>query len=114
MAHAAKYLAGGQRAGASRGMACHRRRIGATCSATPHAQSALAARLLMQPASTAGQGAEADTLLDVGETARRLGTTKDWLYRHADQLPFTVRMGPRQLRFSAKGVERYLRQRQGR
>ena len=77
-------------------------------------QSALAARLLTPPASTEGHAAEGDTLLDVAETARRLGTTKDWLYRHANRLPFTVRMGPRQLRFSANGLARYLRQRQGR
>ena len=77
-------------------------------------QSALAARLLVQPAPTDGHGTDADTLLDVGEAARRLGTSTDWLYRHADRLPFTVRMGPRQLRFSAMGLARYLRQRQGR
>ena len=76
--------------------------------------SALAARLLSEPAPADGPEPDADTLLEVAEAARRLGTTKDWLYRHAQRLPFTVRMGPRQLRFSAKGLERYIRQRQGR
>jgi len=54
----------------------------------------------------------ADTLLDVGEAAKRLATTRDWLYRHADKLSFTVRNG-RQLRFSAAGIARYIRERQG-
>jgi excisionase family DNA binding protein len=77
-------------------------------------QTALAARLLGEPEPAGAPEPEADALLEVGEAARRLGTSKDWLYRHAHQLPFTVRMGPRQLRFSAKGLERYIRQRQGR
>lgn len=51
-----------------------------------------------------------DHLLTVEEAAQRLGTSKDWLYRHANKLPFTVRLGSRQLRFSAKGIEqRYLK-----
>ena len=56
---------------------------------------------------------EEDVLLDVDKAAQRLGTSKDWLYRHADKLPFTIRLGARQLRFSARGIERYIRQRQG-
>ncbi len=54
-----------------------------------------------------------DELLDVEEAARRLSLSCDHLYRHAKELPFTVRIG-RRLRFSAKGLERYIRQRQGR
>jgi predicted DNA-binding transcriptional regulator AlpA len=54
-----------------------------------------------------------DRLLDVEEAARRLAVSPDWLYRRATRLPFTVRPG-RTLRFSARGLERYLRQRQGR
>ncbi len=57
---------------------------------------------------------EEDVLLDVDKAAQRLSTSKDWLYRHADKLPFTIRLGARQLRFSVKGIERYIRQRQGR
>jgi hypothetical protein len=45
-------------------------------------------------------------------TSARLGTTPDWLYRQAKRLPFTVRLGPRQLRFSSRGITRYIRQRQ--
>jgi hypothetical protein len=60
---------------------------------------------------TAREPAE-DTLLDVSEAAKRLATTRAWLYRHACHLPFTVRNG-RQLRFSAAGIARYIRERQG-
>lgn len=55
-----------------------------------------------------------DRLLMVGEAASMLGMTKDYLYRHADQLPFTVRPSAKQLRFSKAGIQRYIRQRQGR
>ncbi|MGD0950449.1 MAG: helix-turn-helix domain-containing protein [Candidatus Binatia bacterium] len=53
-----------------------------------------------------------DALLDVTEAAKRLATTKDWLYRHAAGLPFTVRQG-RLLRFSSQGIDRYIRERSG-
>jgi predicted DNA-binding transcriptional regulator AlpA len=53
---------------------------------------------------------QSDELLDIDETARRLGTSKDYLYRHHARLPFTRRMG-RSLRFSALGIEKYIRQR---
>ncbi len=61
--------------------------------------------------SGAGEG---DRLLTVEEAAHRLGVSKDFLYRKARVLPFTVRLGPRQLRFSLRGIERHIRQRQGR
>jgi len=54
-----------------------------------------------------------DRLLDAQEAANKLGASKDYLYRHASKLPFTVRLG-RQLRFSEAGMERYIRQRMGR
>lgn len=54
-----------------------------------------------------------DRLLLVDEAASMLGMTKDYLYKHADQLPFTVRPAPKQLRFSKLGIQKYIRQRQG-
>ncbi len=54
-----------------------------------------------------------DQLLTVEEAARRLGASEDWCYRHAKQLPFTVRLGTRQLRFSLRGLERWVQARQG-
>ena len=58
-------------------------------------------------------GAAHDELLDIEEAAHRLSLSTDWLYRRAKELPFTVRLG-RGLRFSARGIERYIHQRQGR
>jgi excisionase family DNA binding protein len=77
-------------------------------------QGALSARLLrvFMDEQVQDYAAKADRLLTVGEVARRLAVTKDWLYRHAGELSFTVRMGSRGLRFSEMGIERYLRQRQ--
>jgi predicted DNA-binding transcriptional regulator AlpA len=48
-----------------------------------------------------------DELLDVREAARRLRTSVDWLYRHADEFP-VVRIGSRQLRFSSRGLEDWI------
>lgn len=63
-----------------------------------------------------GQGqspSDGDRLLDVDEAARKLGKSKDYLYRHADDYSFTVRDG-RSLRFSEQGIEKFIRQRMGR
>lgn len=64
-----------------------------------------AAQPLAQPALP-------DKLLTVTEAADKLSLTTDYLYRHARELPFTVRTG-RHVRFSLVGIERYIRQRQG-
>lgn len=53
--------------------------------------------------------APADELLGVEEAARRLGMSKDYLYRHHNILGFTRRMGKRLL-FSSLGIERHIRQ----
>lgn len=57
---------------------------------------------------------DGDRLLTAFEAAQRLGATEDWLYRHANTLPFAVRVGKKHLRFSEVGIERYIRQRTGR
>src|SRR5262245_9099851 len=57
--------------------------------------------------------AEQDRLLTVEDAARTLGVSKDWLYRRAEKLPFTIRLG-RTLRFSAHSLARYIRSREGR
>jgi hypothetical protein len=75
-------------------------------------QSALAARLLAVQGHHVSLPAE-DQLITVTEAAERLGTSHDWLYRNAPKLPFTVCIAPRQVRFSVKGIERYLHARQG-
>jgi excisionase family DNA binding protein len=77
-------------------------------------QSALVGRILAAPAGEprGTDGTGEDRLLDVDEAAQRLGTSTDYLYRHSRKLPFTVRIGSR-LRFSARGIERFIRTRQG-
>jgi excisionase family DNA binding protein len=79
------------------------------------AHGVLIARLLEAPENGAGapQVAPEDRLLGVEEAARMLNVSRDWLYRRVGRLPFVVRLG-RTVRFSARGVERYIRQREGR
>ena len=51
---------------------------------------------------------EEDLLLDAEEAAKLMSVSEDWLYRHAKKLPFTRKLGPKMLRFSALGVQKYL------
>jgi predicted DNA-binding transcriptional regulator AlpA len=48
--------------------------------------------------------------LDVTEAAKRLGMSRDWLYRHAAELPFAVRIG-RRVVFDSVALERWNRRR---
>ncbi|HEY6293324.1 MAG TPA: helix-turn-helix domain-containing protein [Terriglobia bacterium] len=67
-------------------------------------------------ASANGQEQEepqGDHLLTIEEAATKLRSSKDWLYRHAATLPFTIRRG-RSLRFSDQGIEKWIAQRAGR
>ena len=54
------------------------------------------------------QRPEVDELLDVAEAGRRLGVSKDYLYRHHRNFTFTRRVG-RKLLFSAEGIEKHIR-----
>lgn len=54
-----------------------------------------------------------DKLLDVEEAARRLGVGRTWLYKRTSKLPFVVRLGHKKLRFSANGIESYIRRHRG-
>jgi hypothetical protein len=49
-----------------------------------------------------------DRLVDVTEAAKMLATSEDFLYRHWPELPFTVWLSKRQLRFSVAGIARYI------
>jgi predicted DNA-binding transcriptional regulator AlpA len=49
-----------------------------------------------------------DQFLTVRNAARRLKVSKKWLYRHADELPYTRRVSPKVLRFSERGIEEAL------
>jgi len=63
--------------------------------------------LLARALAGGRQDADGDRLLKIADAATRLGQSVDWLYRHADRLPFTVRNG-RGLRFSARRLEAYI------
>jgi hypothetical protein len=52
---------------------------------------------------------EHDELLEVEPAAHRLGISKDYLYRHSQEYPFTRRQG-RKLLFSALGIDKHIRQ----
>jgi predicted DNA-binding transcriptional regulator AlpA len=51
---------------------------------------------------------DTDRLLRIDEAAARLGTSPYWLYRNAGRFSFTIRLSPRQLRFSAKGIDLFI------
>jgi len=55
---------------------------------------------------------EGDRLLDAEEASKMLCVSEDWLYRHASRLPFTRKLGPKMLRFSYLGIQKYLVTRQ--
>lgn len=86
-------------------------RIPALLSQLSALQGAMAARLIAADRDEPVSGE--DTLLTVDQAAERLGVSTDWLFRRSRTLPFVVRLG-RHLRFSNRGIERYLRNRTGR
>ncbi len=88
-------------------------RLAAIIVALSTRMAAASARLLAMPMVGPGRTTGPDENLDVAEAARRLGVSKDWLYRHAKGLPFTVRVG-RRLVFSTRGMDRWNQARQGR
>ena len=86
-------------------------RIPALLSQLSALQGAMAARLIS--ADREETVSSEDTLLTVDQAAERLGVSTDWLFRRSRTLPFVVRLG-RHLRFSNRGIDRYLRSRTGR
>ncbi len=49
-----------------------------------------------------------DRLLTVDDAATSLGVSADWLYRNARKLPFSRKLGRKILRFSSRGIQKYL------
>lgn len=49
-----------------------------------------------------------DRLLTVDEAAEQLRVKPEWLYRHSRELPFTRKLSRRQLRFSERGLRRWV------
>lgn len=68
----------------------------------------VAQRVIAALKTSARNAAEPDQLLTQPEAALRLGVTTAWLARHASGLPFTRRLGHRTLRFSSRGIDRWL------
>jgi len=83
--------------------------LAARCAAV---QSALAAAQFVLVVNAGAAEAPAshddDRLLGIKEAAAKLGVTSDYLYRRKD-LPFRVSVAPGQVRFSLKGIERFIR-----
>lgn len=48
-----------------------------------------------------------DRLLTAAEAAEQLGVSRRWVYRKADRLPFTKRLGAGTLRFSERGLQKW-------
>ena len=78
---------------------------------------ALLAALAARQAASASNGNKAlqveptdnrDRNLTADEAAKMLGMKKNWLYRHSGELPFTRRLSRRAVRFSEKGIRRWL------
>ncbi|MBI4489181.1 MAG: helix-turn-helix domain-containing protein [Deltaproteobacteria bacterium] len=51
---------------------------------------------------------EKDLLLTAHEAAQMLSVSPDWLYRNARKLPFSRKLGPKMLRFSRLGIEKWI------
>ena len=49
-----------------------------------------------------------DRLLTVAEAAKRLGVSKRYIYAHVKHYSFAKRIGPKTLRFSERGLEKWL------
>jgi predicted DNA-binding transcriptional regulator AlpA len=82
-----------------------------------HTLHGLALLLVARAVTPGANGHEApeDRLLTAKEAAAQLGhKSPDWIYDHADSLPFTVKVGSRGKRFSAVGLAKWIRSRQGR
>ena len=67
-------------------------------------QARLLAKMSTEPPAGNGQG---DQLLSIEQTMERLSVTKDWLRRRPD-LPFVRRLSEGVVRYSAKGIEKWL------
>lgn len=66
-----------------------------------------AVREEMQAAHANGP-TDGDRLIGIEEAAVLLSVSEDWLYRNAKKLPFTRKLGPKMLRFSTVGIQKYL------
>ena len=54
---------------------------------------------------------EDDRLVTAKEAGELLNVSRDWIYRHAHELPFTRRPTKRAVRFSYHGIQKWLKTR---
>jgi excisionase family DNA binding protein len=52
-----------------------------------------------------------DRLLTIDQVAERLSVSKEWIYRNGKRLTFTKKLGPKMLRFSEIGLQKWIKQR---
>ena len=50
----------------------------------------------------------ADRLVNIKEAAKILSVSTHWLYHQRNRLPFTRKLGRKQLRFSVNGIQRWI------
>jgi predicted DNA-binding transcriptional regulator AlpA len=67
-------------------------------------------RIIREEVNSAGTKPESneERLLTADEAAEMLSVSPDWLYRHAKKLPFARKLAPKMLRFSHKGMTKWL------
>ena len=75
---------------------------------------ALAERVAARLSNGNGHAPPEDTLLTVEQAAKRMAVKSRWIYAHAAELKFVVRLpGSRALRCSERGLDTWLAKRQG-
>ena len=52
---------------------------------------------------------EEDRLLTNRQVSQRLAISKDWIYRNGKKLAFTKKIGPKMVRFSEAGLQKWLK-----
>jgi predicted DNA-binding transcriptional regulator AlpA len=83
--------------------------LAARCAAVQSALAAAQFALVVNAETTEAPAPhDDDRLLGIKEAAAKLGVTRDYLYRRKD-LPFRVSVAPGQVRFSLKGIEKFIR-----
>jgi predicted DNA-binding transcriptional regulator AlpA len=65
------------------------------------------ARLLVELDGLSGEAGETDHLLTVDQVADLLRLSRSCVYKRAADWPFTRKLGPKALRFSAAGLARW-------
>jgi excisionase family DNA binding protein len=50
-----------------------------------------------------------DRLLTIDQVAQTLSVSKDWIYRNEKRFTFTRKLGPKMVRFSETGLQKWLR-----